>query len=77
MQNTHDTPAWRWLFYVCCGALLWACTPMPASQERQHTTPTEDTTMNLARTIDTDTPTRPPIDMETPAVFETAAFGLG
>jgi hypothetical protein len=38
---------------------------------------TTEATMNLAFKTETDAPAIPPIDAAAPAVFETAAFGLG
>lgn len=77
MQKKYDAPPGRWLGLICLGLLLWACHPGTAQQDGQDTTTSEEATMNLAHAVANDPLTIPPIDRDPPAVYETAAFGMG
>jgi len=65
-----------WLLLMSMLAILWACSPAMDPQADQGTQPSEDP-MNLAHQIQSEAPAIPPIDAAAPAVYKTAAFGMG
>lgn len=74
-KRCGTTGKWCLLFWGML-SFLGACSPTMDSQTR-HEAMTTEATMNLAFKTETDAPAIPPIDAAAPAVFETAAFGLG